>query len=48
MAATNDTSGNSGGSTGLMDKAINFMTEPLGIGLVAGAVIVLFIVWRFL
>ncbi|ELZ22405.1 hypothetical protein C475_17873 [Halosimplex carlsbadense 2-9-1] len=48
MAATNDSPDDTGGSTGLMGQAISFLTEPLGIGLVVGAGIALFLFWRVL
>lgn len=44
MAETTD--GTTGGSGGTFDKVLSFLKEPLGMGLVAGAAIALFLAWR--
>ena len=46
MASTDDSGSSNPGSQGLTDKIVGFATEPLGMGLIAGAVITIFVAWR--
>jgi hypothetical protein len=52
MASTGDstdgTDSTSGSSGGIFDSIVNFLSQPLGMGLAAGVVIAGFVAWRYL
>jgi hypothetical protein len=50
-SSTNDDSTSDGGSNsggGMLDGIINFLTQPLGMGLVVGVIVAGYAAWRWI
>jgi hypothetical protein len=43
--SSNSGNGNNGGGSSITDQVTSFLMEPLGIGLVVGAVIIGYLAW---